>query len=103
MIRLLAERREELASLCRKYGVAKLEVFGSATTGEFDAAKSDIDFLVEFLPGQDLGPWLAHYQDLRDELERLLGRRVDLVMAGAVRNPYFIREVDRTRQVIYAA
>lgn len=103
MIRLLEERREELAKLCRKYGVAKLEVFGSATTGEFDPAKSDIDFLVEFLPGQDLGPWLAHYQDLRDELERLLGRRVDLVMAGAARNPYFIREVDRTRQVVYAA
>lgn len=103
MIRLLDERREELAKLCRKYGVAKLEVFGSATTGEFDPAASDIDFLVEFLPGQDLGPWLAHYQDLRAELERLLGRKVDLVMAGAVRNPYFIREVNRTRQVVYAA
>lgn len=103
MIPLVDERREELAKLCRKYGVAKLEVFGSATTGDFDPAASDIDFLVEFLPGQDLGPWLAHYQDLRDELERLLGRKVDLVMAGALRNPYFIREVDRTRQVVYAA
>lgn len=103
MIRLVEESREELAKLCRKYGVAKLEVFGSVTTAEFDPARSDIDFLVEFLPGQDLGPWLAHYQDLREELEQLLGRKVDLVMAGAARNPYFIREVERTRRVVYAA
>lgn len=103
MIALIEDHQKELEELCRRYGVARLEVFGSASTGDFDPARSDVDFLVEFLPDHDLGPWLAEYFALRGQLEKLLGRPVDLVMPGAMRNPYFIREVNRSRHLLYAA
>ncbi len=103
MIQVLEDNRDAIAALCRKYHVAKLEVFGSAATGDFDPHASDFDFLVEFQPDQDLGPWLSHYFDLQKELETLLGKAVDLVMPAAMKNPYFIREVNRTRRVLYAA
>lgn len=102
MIRLIEDKRNDIEILCIKYHVAKLEVFGSAADGDFDARRSDVDFLVEFEPGADLGPWISAYFDLKRELECALGRNVDLVMPGAMRNPYFIREVNRTRKLIYA-
>jgi uncharacterized protein len=100
---IIEPRRGELIELCRSFGVARLEVFGSAATAEFDPARSDIDFLIEFLPDQDLGPWLTHYFELQARLEALLGRPVDLVMSTAVTNPYFARELNRTRRLLYAA
>ena len=103
MIGLIEENRVAIEKLCLRYNVARLEVFGSAVEGDFDPGRSDVDFLVEFRAGQDLGPWLSHYFELKSELERLLGRTVDLVMPNAMRNPYFIREVNRTRRVLYAA
>jgi len=103
MISLIERNKEAIAGLCRRYGVSRLEVFGSAADDTFDPSQSDIDFLVEFLPDYDLGPWMAHYHDLRKELMALLGRDVDLVMAGAPKNPFFLREMNRTRKVLYAA
>lgn len=102
MVPLIQDNRTAILQLCRRFRVARLEVFGSAAEGDFDPAHSDVDFLVEFLPGQDLGPWLGLYFDFKDELERLLGRSVDLVMPGAMKNLYFIREVNRTRRLLYA-
>jgi hypothetical protein len=103
MINLLKEKKAALANLCREHSIASLEVFGSAADETFDSEQSDVDFLVEFLPGHDLGPWLANYFAFQAALEELLGRKVDLVVRSAMRNPYFIREVNRTRQVLYAA
>jgi len=103
MIALLEQHREALAELCRRYHVARLEVFGSAAEGEADADARDIDLLVEFEPGHDLGPWLHDYFALRDELQTLFDRPVDLVMPHGMRNRYFIREVNRTRKLLYAA
>ena len=103
MIALIQQKRAPLADLCHRYHVSRLEVFGSAADGTFDPQRSDIDFLVEFLPDQYLGPWLAHYFDFQAALEKLLGRKVDLVMPSAMKNPYFIREVNRTRSPLYAA
>ena len=103
MIPLIEDNRAAIVELCRRFNVARLEVFGSAADGEFDPARSDVDFLIEFAAGQDLSPWLTHYFDFRRELEGLLGRSVDLVMPKAMKNPYFIREVNRTRRVLYAA
>jgi len=103
MIPQIKAKSTELARLCRDYGAARLEVFGSAASESFEANRGDVDFLVEFLPDVDLGPWLTRYFDLRDELVQLLGRSVDLVMISALRNPYFIREVNRTRELLYAA
>lgn len=103
MIGLIEENRAAIEMLCRRYNVARLEVFGSAVEGDFNPARSDVDFLVEFRAGQDLGPWLSHYFEFKSDLESLLNRTVDLVMPKAMRNPYFIREVNRTRRVLYAA
>ena len=100
---IVAAKERELADAGRRFRVARLEVFGSAATEGFDEASSDIDFLVEFIPGQDLGPWMTLYFDFRSELEKLLGRKVDLVMPTAMKNPHFIREVNRTRRLLYAA
>jgi uncharacterized protein len=85
---LIAQNRTQIAALCRRYGVHRLEVFGSAARGtDFDPARSDADFLVEFEPGNDL-PFLQRYFGLQEALAQLLGRSVDLVEPSAVRNPY---------------
>jgi predicted nucleotidyltransferase len=79
----IAAKRDALAALCRRYGVARLEVFGSAAraTG-FDPDRSDADFLVTFEPA--VRNDLATIIDLNDELERLLQRKVDLLEREAV-------------------
>lgn len=101
MITLVKDKLGAVRELCLKYHVRRLEIFGSASDGTFDPAVSDVDLLVEFQPGADLGPWLSVYQELKSELERVFERKVDLVMGKALRNPYFIRQVNRSRQVIY--
>jgi uncharacterized protein len=103
MIALITEHREEIEALCREFGVLRLEIFGSAATGEFDPERSDIDFLVEYPKGYDFGLWFTRYFDLRDRLEALLGRRVDLIMVGAMRKPHFIESVNKSRRLLYAA
>ncbi|HUG22382.1 nucleotidyltransferase family protein [Piscinibacter sp.] len=94
--------RAQLDGLCRRMGVQRLEVFGSAARDDFDQASSDIDFLVEFVPDPGRSA-LEVYFGLKDELEALFSRPVDLVMPAAVRNPYIRAEIDRERQVVYAA
>ncbi len=71
MIDLVEQHRQEIAALCRKYGVRKLELFGSAASGAFDHAQSDIDFFYEF----DANPkdLADRYFGLAEELEQLLG------------------------------
>lgn len=99
----IAEKREELSALCRRYDVARLEVFGSAARGvDFDPAKSDADFLVEFRSDSQLPP-LEQFFGLADALERLLGRPVDLVKRSTVKNPYILAAIDRSREVVYGA
>ena len=102
MLPLIASRKPELAALCRQFGVRRLEMFGSAATGDYVPARSDLDFLVEFGSG---GPERAldTYFGLKEALERLFGRPVDLVIAGAVRNPYVLAEMERSRVLVYAA
>jgi len=93
--------REAVARACERHGVARLRVFGSAVTGRFDPERSDIDFLVDFLP--EVHDLLGSYLALKKELERIIGRKVDLVMSDAVENPYFAAEAFRTAQDVYAA
>jgi uncharacterized protein len=99
---LLEARREDIAALCRRHGVRRLDVFGSATTPAFDPERSDIDLLVEFEPSAS-GRTLDAYFDLKESLEALLGRPVDLVMPGAVRNPYVRADIERSQRPLYAA
>lgn len=90
-----------IAAVCERFGVRRLSVFGSAVTGDFSPERSDVDFLVEF--DTDLKSRFDAYFGLKEELERILGRPVDLVMPKALENPYFAASVERSRQELYAA
>ncbi len=102
MIAELTEHRDEVVELCRRFGVGRLDVFGSATGGEFDPALSDIDFLVELEPPEGTSRFDAFF-GLKEGLEALFGRPVDLIDPSALDNPYFAAMVERTRQELYAA
>ena len=98
----IAQKRDGLIALCRRYDVSRLEVFGSAARGfDFDPAASDADFLVTFNPASQLPP-LEQFFGLAEALGQLLGRPVDLVEAGAIRNPFLLAEIDKAREVVYA-
>lgn len=99
----IAEHLDAIRALCREFGVKRLEVFGSVCTEEFDPERSDVDFLVEYPEGYEFGPWGHRLMDLEERLADILGRSVDLVMVSAPRNPYFIRAMNETRQLLYAA
>ena len=102
MIALIEQHRSEVAALCRRFGVQSLEVFGSAADGAFDPAHSDIDFLVEFLQ-EDEGSLFDRYFELQEALEQLFARKIDLVTASALQNPYLIAAVNKSRQPVYAS
>ena len=100
---LVEQHLIQIRNLARHYGVARLEVFGSVCTAAFDPEHSDVDFLVEYPPDYDYGPWLARVQDLEADLRALLGRDVHLVTTAALRNERFRKEAAKTRTVIYDA
>ena len=79
MIPLIEQHREAIIALYREFGVARLELFGSAVTDAFDPDRSDVDFIVEYPPDYEFGPWLSRFQELEESLARVLGRDVDLV------------------------
>ena len=103
MIASVKEKRGALEALCREYGVRRLELFGSATTGRFDSEFGDLDFLVEFPSGRSLGPWASDLTSLRKDLANLFGRPVDVVMTSALKDPYFKREAEKTRVTLFHA
>jgi hypothetical protein len=102
MVNLLEDKRGAIAELCARYGVARLDVFGSALGEDFRPGESDVDLLVEFGPHEGYALVDAYF-GLLDDLRALLGTEVDLLMADAVRNRYIAREIERTKQVLYAA
>lgn len=98
----IENRRKELHVLCRNYRVKKLELIGSALHGQFDDARSDVDFLVEF---HDMSP-SKHancYFTLLERLQDLFKRPVDLIEIKAVRNPHFLESIRMRRSTLYAA
>ncbi len=98
---LITAKRGDISALCREYGIIKLEVFGSVMTDEFDAERSDIDFIAYFAPGEELGWWADEYYGLLRKLSKLLGREVDLVEPRALNDPFFRHVAKMTRTVIY--
>lgn len=96
----LIDHRDEIASLCRAFGVERLEVFGSAADGRFDPARSDFDFIATFSP--EVQDSIAHhYLGFAEALEQLLGRRVDLLTNQPIRNPYLRKAVEASRRDLY--
>jgi predicted nucleotidyltransferase len=102
MLPLIEEHQGELFALCREFGIERLEIFGSASTGAFDPDRSDLDFIVTYPEGYDLGPWMKRHFEFKDRLEQLFSRKVDLIEAGATRNPYVLRSMEQSKQEIYA-
>lgn len=101
MIPVVDVHRSAIAQLCTRYGVHRLDVFGSALRADFNPATSDIDFVVEFDPAHTGSP-LHRYFDLKTELEALLGRPVDLVELGAMPDTRLKRSIQRARVPLYA-
>jgi predicted nucleotidyltransferase len=89
-----------LAELCRRFGVRRLDLFGSAATGHFDPARSDLDFLVEFEP-MPPSPYAKACRGLREGLQRLFGRSVDLLTVPALVNPYLRRQIELEKRTLY--
>ena len=102
MTSIVQDNREAVEQLCRRFRVRRLELFGSAVGKKFDAERSDLDFLVDF---EDLEPeeYADTYFGLLEGLKELFKRNVDLVMISAVKNPYFLESIERSRTLLYAA
>ena len=102
MVPAVSEKLAEFLRLCERRRVKSLSLFGSAVSGEFDNARSDIDFLVEF-ETMTATEHAEAYLSLLEEAETLFGRPVDLVEFQALRNPFVRERVEATREVIYGA
>ncbi len=98
---LIDDNLEHISRLCRLYGVRKLELFGSILRPDFDPDRSDVDLLVEFEP--QVADSFANFLDLKEALEGLLGRRVDLVELRAIRNRRLRHYIEQSKSPVYAA
>ena len=101
MNRLIEEKREEIERVCRRHGVRRIELFGSATGPDFDPEHSDLDFLVTFQE-LEFNQYADAYFGLLEDLQTLFQRPVDLVVASAIQNPYFLESVESSRTLVYA-
>lgn len=102
MASMIDQQQDRIAELCRRYQVRRLDLFGSAAGDAFDPSRSDVDVLVEFGSLAE-GAYADAWFGLREALEELFERPVDLLVASAVRNPYFRSALERTRRTLYAA
>jgi len=102
MIEEISLHREELRELCRRFHVRRLDLFGSAAHGDFDPEHSDFGFIVQFDRSGPQNPFDSYF-GLKEGLEALLGRKVDLVDLSAVRNPYLKASIEQSRETVYAA
>lgn len=103
MISLVEDRVEEVKEICRRHGVERLDLFGSAAGRDFDPDGSDLDFVVSF-ERRDPPALFDRYFGLKEDLEGLFERGVELVMEGAAaKNPRFAESVAETRVPLYAA
>jgi predicted nucleotidyltransferase len=101
MIPLIADNKDAIAALCREFRIRKLDLFGSAATGEFDPDTSDVDFIVD-LGGYD-ETVVERFFGLIWALEELLGRHVDVITEAQIKNPYFRDAVEEQRTPLYEA
>lgn len=100
MNKILTDNLEKLRELCKECKVCSLYVFGSINSASFND-ESDIDFLIDFIPGISIEEYTDFYFMLRKELELLFKRRIDLVTKRSLSNPYFIESVERTKRLLY--
>ena len=96
---LIDVNKDKLIELCNKHKVKELYLFGSILTEKFNDT-SDIDLLIQFHQ-IELLDYFDNYMELKEELEQLFHRPVDLVENQAIRNPIFRRVIEREKQLIY--
>lgn len=91
--------KNDLISACDKYHVNKLYAFGSVIGDQFNK-DSDVDLLVDFenIPVSD---YFDNYFRLKDELEKIFNKPIDLVEANSLKNPYFIESIEKSKHLIY--
>lgn len=100
-MKLIEMNLQRIFDLCRMHRVKSLFVFGSILTDRFSDT-SDVDLLVDFdTTDHEKWDYVANYFDFQTALEKLFGRKVDLVVAKGLKNKYFIRNLNRTKQLIY--
>lgn len=102
MTSISEKQRTELEALCSHNGVRRLELFGSTVLGKDRPGENHLGFLVEFEP-QPSGSHADAFFSLRDALETLFGRPIDLVLSSAIRDPGIQRSIEPTRTLLYAA
>ncbi len=102
MVAIIEDNMTRLIEFCQQYKVARLDVFGSVASGDFDPASSDLDFLVEFDATVNQSRFDNFFQ-FQQALQKLFGRNIDLVEPGGLKNPYFIESVNQTKRGIYVA
>lgn len=94
---IIEAKKPEIIALCRRYGVTRLDLFGSATGPNWDSETSDFDFVIDF---EDYGPGISsRFLDFADDLESLLGREVDFAFEERM-GPRFRARVDASREVV---
>lgn len=96
---LIEQNKENINALCQKHHVKRLYLFGSVLTSNFNK-NSDIDILIQF-GDMDFAHYFSNYMDLKEKLELLFQRPVDLVEDQAVRNPIFRQVLNRNKKLIY--
>ena len=99
---LIVDNKDAVAALCRRASARRLDLFGSAVRHDFDRAASDLDFVVTF-DAMPPAQYSEAYFSLKEGLESLFARPVDLVVESAIRNPHFKQRVDAERQPVYAS
>lgn len=92
---------EQLREQCERYGVVRLDLFGSAARDDFNEERSDLDFLVTFEEPPQMD-YADRYFGFLEDLQKLFNRKVDLIEEKAIRNPYFRRVVNRERKDVFA-
>lgn len=102
MNKILTDNLDKLRELCIRCKVNSLYVFGSINSDSFND-ESDIDFLIDFIPGISIEEYTDFYFMLRKELELLFNRRIDLVTKRSLSNPYFIESVERELEIMLAS
>ena len=101
MQQLIEDKIIELENLCKAYDIKSMYVFGSACSDHFND-RSDINILISF---QDISieKYTDNYFALHDELEELFARKIDLLTENSLSNPYFIKSIEESKQLLYAA
>lgn len=90
---------ERIKQLCKEYRVKNFSAFGSVLTDNF-SSDSDIDFMVDFYENDPI-KYTDLYFQLKDKLELILKRQIDLIEERGIKNPFFKKEIDESKVMIY--